>query len=248
MGAPVVLATDPSIEVNVRAQLTASRNSPTQTQQPIPNAYVTLQSAEEFSDERGGGTAYSSQPNPQSPSGPMILQGVKPGRYWVQVQPNSSNQYAVAVTSGMTDLLRAPLVVPVGASVPTIEITLRDDPGEIEATVEGAPQQAPDGVSSVVSYTEPMRRAGFDPMGGVYVYAIPVGGGGAARWFNGINNGKYAMQQLPPGEYRVVAFDSQQEIEWRNPAALKAYESVGQVVRVTPGKAAQVTVKMVTSN
>lgn len=247
LGPAVVLATNPSIEVNIRAQLSASNSSQTQTQQPTPGAYVTLQSAEEFSAERGPGMSYESQPDPLTQGG-VRLEGVKPGRYWVLVQPNSSDQYAAAVTSGLTDLLRAPLVVPVGSSVNPIEVTLRDDGGSIEATVEGAPQQVPVGVTGAISYSGPMRGPGFDPMGGVYVYAIPVGAGGTVGWFNGINNGKYVIQRLPPGDYRVVAFDSQQEIESRNPAALKAYESAGQVVHVSARETAKVKVKLASGN
>ena len=237
---PITLAANPSIEVNVRAQLSGAESSQDRPQPQTPTAYITLQSADEYADERGMGQVYQSQ------GSPLRLEGVKPGRYWVQIQPNASNQYAAAVTSGMTDLLRAPLVVPVGASVPPIEVTMRDDAGAIEVTVEGAPEDVPGGVIGSVSYSGPMRPGGFDAMGGVSVYAIPVGGG-AMRWFNSRVNRKYALQQAPVGDYRVLAFDSPQDMEWRNPVAMRAYESKGQVVHVAAGETAKVRVKLDTS-
>lgn len=234
-GPVIALAANPSVEVNVRAQISTSDSS--QKGMPAPTANVTLQSADEYSGEQA---MYGVQ------TGMPTLSGVKPGRYWVQVQPSASNLYPASVTSGLTDLLRAPLVVPVGASVPPIEIVLRDDAGDIEATVEATPEDVPAGVTASVSYSGPMRGRGFDPMGGIYVYAIPVGGA-AVRWFNARNNGKYIAQAVPPGEYRVMAFDSSQEIESRNPTAMRAYESLGQVVHVAAGKATQVTLKPITS-
>ena len=98
-----------------------------------PSIYVTLQSAEEFSVERGSGGTYQSQGNPP------VLASVSPGRYWVQVQPSQSGIYVASATSGGKDLLRTPLVVPFGASVPPIEVTVRNDPAEIDATVDGRP-------------------------------------------------------------------------------------------------------------
>jgi len=239
LGPPLTLTENPSIAVNVRAQLTAADSSqvPTQT----PTAYVTLQAAEEFSDERGQGMGYGAQTSPEAQSGAMRLQGVKPGRYWVQVQPSATDLYAASVTSGMTDLLRAPLVVPVGASVPPIEVTLRDDTGVIEATVEGV-----SGATAPMAYYGAARSGPAAPGADIYVWGIPSNGG-AVRWFGERANGKYRLRQAPPGDYRVIAFDAPQEIEWRNPAALRRYESMGQVVHVSPGETVQVTLQVTSS-
>jgi len=234
-GPAIALTANPRIEVNIRTQISRQDGSQGMS---APTAQVMLQSAEEYSSERGVGNLYQSQN-----SNPLTLDGVKPGRYWVQLQSSWSNMYAASVTSGLTDLLRAPLVVPVGASVPPIEITLRDDSGEIEVTVEGAPED-PRGVTGSVSYSGPMPGQAFGMMGGIFVYGLPVGEGGTVKWFNGRSNGKYILQQAPPGDYRVMAFDSSQEFEWRNLAALQKYDSKGQVVHVTAGKTTQVTLRL----
>ena len=49
--------------------------------------------------------------------------------------------------------------------------------------------------------------------------------------------GEFNLTQVPPGEYRVIAFDHQpQELEYENPEALAKYEDVGQVLRLVPGQ------------
>jgi len=42
---------------------------------------------------------------------------------------------------------------------------------------------------------------------------------------------------MPPGTYRVLAFDRPQpDLEYRNPEAMKAYDAKGQLVRLIAGQ------------
>ena len=236
-GPPLALTRNPSIEINVHRDLSGADNS----RIPTLSAYVTLQSADEFAGERGSDFPYRSQGDAPA------LEGVKPGRYWVQVQPTASDMYAASVTSGSKDLLRVPLIVPIGASVPPIEITVRNDTGEIEATIEGEPIEPAGAEPSAVFYSGQMPP-GSQPTTGPSVYCVPLANdGGPARWFNGRVNGHHVLQQVPPGDYRILAFDTPQQLEYRNPAAMRAYESKGQVVHVTPGQKAQVRLRAIGS-
>jgi hypothetical protein len=79
------------------------------------------------------------------------------------------------------------------------------------------------------------------------VYYIPITNDGPVRWFNGRSNERYVLSPAPPGDYRVLAFDTRQEFEYRNPAAMRAYESKGQVVHVSAGQKVQVTVPLIRS-
>ena len=83
--------------------------------------------------------------------------------------------------------------------------------------------------------------------GGLSVYCIPLDGSHLLPDSGQMNvmNGQTRWMQLPPGEYRVLAFTSPKELEYRNPVALKAYDSQGQVVTVLPGQKAQVTVRVI---
>ena len=149
------------------------------------------------------------------------------------------------MTSAGRDLLRAPLVVPYGASVPPIDITVRHDGGEIEAIVD---RSAP-GTSGAVVSSRIGRGAAlsFSFEENSFVYCIPLANDGPVRGFNGRSDERYVLRPVPPGDYRVLAFDTRQEFEYRNPAAMRAYESKGQVVHVSGGQKVQVTVPLIRS-
>ena len=79
-----------------------------------------------------------------------------------------------------------------------------------------------------------------DP-GRLSVYCIPAGNDGSpAREFSNLSGDSFTLQQLPPGDYRILAFDTPQQLEYRNPAAMRAYETKGQVVHLTAGQKLQV--------
>ena len=233
---PLTMTSNGSIEVNVRQDFTGEGAGAL----PV-SVYVSLASADEFTGPQVSGQSVQSQG-----SGGTQMD-VRPGRYWVQVQAQSGGIYPATVTSGTNDLMRTPLVVPFGGSVPPIEITLRNDSGEIDATVDGKPLQYPaTGVGGTIG--SGVRYGGFEPAGGVTVYSIPTGSsGGLPRQFDQLPNGSYALQQLPPGDYRVVAFDTPQQLEFRNPEAMRAYESMGETVHVKPGEKVHVQLKLVKS-
>ena len=237
----MAMAQNTSIDINLHQDLPATGTTQTQTGRIAPDqpAYVALRSAEEFQDGRGGRTLY------QAHGVPPVLQGVAPGRYWVQVQAPMG--YAASISSGGRDLLRAPLVVPYGASVPPVEIELRFDSAEIEVTVEARPNGSATTVSGGVEGSAE-RATLVQPAPGVSVYVIPlVNEGRAASQAMGWSNGNALIQNLPPGDYRILAFDSPQSLEYRTPAAMRVYESSGRVVHVKPGEKAQVTVPLIES-
>ena len=103
-------------------------------------AEVFLQPAEDFDSGDSPPFVQPRKPNDND----LVLENVRPGRYWLKVDP--SRGYVASAVAGSADLLRQPLVVgPGGASLP-IEIVLRDDGATIEGTVEGMPP-APGGAA-----------------------------------------------------------------------------------------------------
>ena len=51
------------------------------------------------------------------------------------------------------------------------------------------------------------------------------------------SDGKFQLQQLPPGVYRGLAFDRQQpELEYESEKAMNQDESATQVIRVVAGQ------------
>jgi hypothetical protein len=63
-----------------------------------------------------------------------------------------------------------------------------------------------------------------------------------------IGAGQVASIAVPPGVYRLLAFsDAQQDLEFRNPEAMRAYDGKGPVVRVAAGEKQRVQVPLIQS-
>jgi len=236
-GPSMILVLNSSIPVNVQEEFTStdnitsgftSQNGQTfSLQGPRRYLNIYLESADEF--EMKPGASLHNPTNPQDES--LFIENVPPGRYWVHV--NSSRGFASSVTYGDIDLQREPLVIGSAGSATPIEITMRDDGAAIDGVVEGATTEGP----------EPLSVFGKRTHGYVYeslphVYLIPTEeGGGEFRDIWVSPEGKFDLQQVPPGVYHVFAFDHPpQELEYRNPAAMREFDSKGQIVRLEAGQ------------
>jgi hypothetical protein len=195
---------------------------------------VMLEPFSDFGQGRGANLRPPAGPNDRA----LVIENAAPGRYWVRV--NSSRGYAASVSSGGFDLLREPLVVGPGGSAAPIEITMRDDMASFDGTVEGAnPQIAssdPSGAPMTLQ-TQPLA----------YVYCVPrpdSPGQFTQAWVSA--DGKINSQQIVPGVYRILAFKHpQNDLEFRNPEAMQAYESKGQLVRLVGGQTEHLQLQLV---
>ena len=62
-------------------------------------------------------------------------------------------------------------------------------------------------------------------------------------------DGSFSSPPLPPGAYRVLAFDrSQSELEYRNPEAMQTYDAKGPVVRLVGGQKEHVRLQLISTN
>src|SRR5215472_1174750 len=160
-------------------------------------------------------------PKDANDDSPLVIENVQPGRYRVLV--NTAIGFASSISSNGADLEHQPLVVSLGGATPPIEITVRDDGAEVEGAIAGAS-------------TRDAAGAGFrsqrQSQGNVYF--IPMtGGGGQFRTAWVSPDGTFQLRQLPPGVYRVLAFDRQQpDLEYASEEAVSKYESKAQVIRV----------------
>jgi hypothetical protein len=173
----------------------------------------------------------------------MVFGHVPPGRYWVRV--NASRGFAAAVTSGEVDLLRRPLTVGPGSNL-KVHVTLREDGGEISGSVEGGSGLMPeDQRPAAISFT-----GRFLPKTGTHIYCIPLPEStGQFREGTVQPDGKFSVQQIPPGSYRVLAFDRQKlDLEYNNAEAMRAYEGKGQVVRLSAGQKENLTLQVISTS
>ncbi len=139
---------------------------------------------------------------------------VPPGHYAVRMERLPENSYVKAIRSGDTDVLNDGLTIAQGASV-RFEITLAADAGKIEGTVTGKDDQPGLGATAVL-VPEPRFRTRSD----LFQTATTD------------QYGRFEFGMVPPGEYKVFAWDDVEPGIWNDPAFLKDYEKNGEPVTV----------------
>jgi len=196
-----------------------------------PRLYLQI-SAESADDFQQGGAGLRPPTGPNDDS--FVLQNVAPGRYWLRL--HSSRGYVAAATMGGVDVLHQPLIVSPGSSTP-IEVTMRDDMAELDGTVAGITQPTVSG--SKMSHLMPQPQA--------WIYCVPLPdstGQFQQLWVS--PDGKINSWQMTPGAYRVLAFANQQpNLPFRDPEAMRAYESKGQVVHLAAGQKTSVQLQLI---
>jgi hypothetical protein len=177
-------------------------------------------------------------PSLRPPTGPedesLVVENALPGRYYVSI--SAFKGFVSSVTSGGVDLLRQPLVVGLGVSPPPIEITVRDDGAEVDGQIENvAPKD-----NNPAIFQQLIGR----------VYLVPMdntGSGSRVGWIR--QDGKFQMQQVPPGAYRALAFDRQRpEFEHAAEKDLAKYESKSRVIHLQTAQKAQLRLPLITSS
>ena len=131
----------------------------------------------------------------------LAVHGVMPGKYRVEVMPMVAS-YVRSVRCGGVDLLREELIVPEGGNMQPIEVVLRDDGATVKVHVQG----------ETVEHARVLLLPEFAP------YLRP-------RMIDVSANEDGIDAGLPPGEYKVLAFDSIDGVEYANPEFLGKYSS-----------------------
>jgi len=208
-----------------------------------PRRYLNINLEPADDSERGGVGGLRNPTGPEDES--LVIENVQPGRYWVRV--NSSRGYAASVRSGNIDLHHQPLVVAAGGSTSPIEITMRDDTGEIDGMVEGVAIST----SGAASIRVEMVGSGVSYMASsARVYCVPLAdssGQFTEVWVS--PDGSFSSPPLPPGAYRVLAFDRPQpDLEYRNPEVMRSYEARGPVVRLVSGQTEHVRLQLISTS
>jgi hypothetical protein len=265
-GPSITLVSNASIPVNIKEEFTSADNPGSMTwningrntviKGPRRYLSVTLEPADDF----GIGPQVSLRDPRRAGDDALVIEGAPAGSYWVRI--NSSRGYPASIRSGNLDLQHQPLVVAAGGTASPIEITMRDDTAEISGTVEGITPPAPGPVNA--SGASGAGGAGgasgdtrgwtfYAPLGGqaaAHIYCIPLAdssGQFTEIWVT--PDGSFVSQGLAPGAYRLLAFDREQhELEYRNPEALRTYDSKGPVVRVVGGQKEHVQLQLISTS
>jgi hypothetical protein len=241
-GAPVegptlILVPDATVSVNVREEFQSSQSNfrtPSATQENprpnrISNVHVTLTGIDEFRPFQRSASSQIVELVEGSEEAELTIPNVKPGQYVVEVQ--SGIGYVASVQCGGKGVMHQPLVVGSGGSVPPIEIVLRDD----GARIEGSLQEEGSGGDA-----EEVR----------IVYLAPAGETGGQLRQMGTWQRNFAMDQLPPGDYVLVAFPAPQEnLAYGSEDAINQLLSQGgKMVHLEAGQTLSVKIPVVTGD
>ena len=151
----------------------------------------------------------------------MFIRRVIPGSYIAHVLPIFGG-YVYSVRCGELDLLREPLVVPESGPVPPIEVVLRDDSATL--TIQ-------------LNTKKPMQQS-F-----VLVFGTGVSTGPQIKTF--LQGTELQAGPLPPGAYKIFAFDTPEEIDYADPDTLSKYASKAASITVTANEHASVLVDLI---
>jgi hypothetical protein len=123
---------------------------------------------------------------------------------------------------------------------------MRDDGAEIAGTVEGLQPVPADGSGTALrSYTSTMRFAPGTAQAHVYCLPLPDSTGQLREVWVG-PDGRFSLPQMPPGGYRLLAFEQpQRQFEYLDPAAMEAYEGKGRVVQLRAGQKEDVKLQII---
>lgn len=154
--------------------------------------------------------------------GSIAVHNVSPGHYSVEIAPIPP-WYVRSVTSGTTDLLRDDLVISSGHRPDPLEVVLRDDCAGVHGTIRVDGQPAGGAVLLISDQMSPSHaQAAVVPASAEFLFA-----------------------GIAPGEYKLLAFDSIDDLEFRNPDVLGPYLSKAVSVTLEPNEVANINVERI---
>ena len=159
-----------------------------------------------------------------------VVRNVPPGLYSVEVQP-SGPYYAQSVRSGSLNLLEQNLSVAAGASLPVIEVVLRDDFATLDGSVSSIGRD--DSAATVLAIPE----GAMQQVRMIGLMSVPTADPNRPA-------AGFSMPQLPPGNYKVLAVDTA-EFEYANPEVLQKYLSKAREVSLLPNQQAEIKLELV---
>jgi hypothetical protein len=150
----------------------------------------------------------------------FAVANVPSGAYRVAIMPYGE-WYVRAARRGGTDLLTQDLFVNSGGIEAPIEVMLRDDFASLRGTVSTVGRAAPCDVLLIPERAqEPAIMIAVD------------------------ETGRFQIDSMAPGGYTLFAFDRVEDLEYRNPEAMRPYATGAQSVQLLPGGQVSVNLQL----
>ena len=167
-----------------------------------------------------------SRHQPLTPQGAFTLENVLPGEYVVTLQSLPPGYYIKDARIEYADALDRPMVVsePMTGS---LSVVLSSKGGQVEGVVADTRRRAVSGIQAVLV---PVRRpARFD----LYRTAITD------------QSGRFIVRGIPPGDYKVFAWEAIESFEYFDEGLLRRSEQDGASVRIAESSRERVEVTVI---
>ena len=163
------------------------------------------------------------------PDGTFVIPSVFDGNYRVRVFGFPEEYYVKSAQQGRTEVLLSGLAVSRSQSLSQLDITLSADGGRVDGTV--LRDQNPVGGAIVVLAPEPPYRD-QDQM-----YSLKTADG----------LGRFSLLGLPPGDYKLFAWEFVPGTNYADPDFFEAFESRGTRVRIAEKQPQMVQLEAITA-
>jgi hypothetical protein len=140
-----------------------------------------------------------------------------PGDYRILAKAIPNDTYIQSVRYGASDVLKDGLHVD-SLRPETVEIVIGSNPGTLDGVIVDARRQ-PDANAVLVLAPDPSNWQRLE------------------LYMNGYTDkaGRFHLENIPPGDYTVFAWNDVEPFAWQNPAFLQKYESRGQSIHIAAG-------------
>jgi len=153
----------------------------------------------------------------------MVFSNVPPGDYQLQlnqpvvlrdnVRENGKRLYIKSIRQGSEDAMES---VHVSSDAPNVlDLVVTTETGSVEGVAIG--------------------RAG-DPAANITVVLVPASARKRTALYQALvtgSDGKFRFQEIPPGDYKVFAWDDIEPDAWQDADFMRPYESRGRAVRIS---------------
>src|SRR5258706_1873518 len=154
------------------------------------------------------------------------IRNVPPGVYSVDANPNWP-WYVQSARSGSVDVLEQSLTVAPGGSNQPIEVVLRDDFASLEGSLTfGAESES---ATIIMISPNPSANAPQQRQNVMVTKTAP----------------SFQLPQVAPGEYKILAVDNPDELEYGNPDVVRKYLSKARDVSLVPNQKTKVELDVV---
>lgn len=152
------------------------------------------------------------------PDGQFILNGVVPGSYVLDISNLPQDLYLKAARFGAGDILEKPLTLETRAAANPLQILLGSDGGRLRAAAYNGKGELHSGAQFVL-VPDAARRSRREQ------YRVATSG----------EDGKAILRGIPPGSYKLFAWEHLEPNAYLNTDYLQAYEALGVPVNIASG-------------